>query len=142
MDEPDPLALISVRTSELVARQLRSSSAVVARLRTRIEEAVRLGHPHRAIHAALEAGGLQTSWHGYQRSLARARKAARDVPPPPLPAAVEGVPAEVGQTFPSSAAAEDAACPTPALDALTRAKRVASRDYARVARDHYRKDRP
>jgi hypothetical protein len=142
MDEPDPLALISVRTSELVARQLRSSSAVVARLRTRIEEAVRLGHPHRAIHAALEAGGLHTSWHGYQRSLARARKAARSVPPTSSQNAVGSDLAEVGQGRLCDAVANDAACTTPALDALTRAKRVASRDYARVARDHYRKDRP
>lgn len=142
MDEPDPLTLISARTSELVARQLRSSSAVVARLRTRIDEAVRLGHPHHAIYAALQAGGLRTTWHGYQRSLARARKAARGVPPPPPPVAGGGALAEVGQGRPCDAGVVDAACSTPALDALTRAKRVASRDYARVARDHYRKDRP
>jgi len=142
MDEPDALALISARTSELVARQLRSSSAVVARLRTRIDEAVRLGHPHHAIHAALQAGGLRTSWHGYQRSLARARKAARGVPPTPPPVVVGGAQAEVDPRGPCDAVAEDAACATPALDALSRAKRVASRDYARIARDHYRKDRP
>ena len=142
MDEPDPLALIRTRTAELVARQLRSSSAVVARLRTRIEEANRLGHPHRAIHAAMVAGGLRTGWDGYQRSLSRARKAARaggvadatpDSPGADVPAHRSDPPASPDGGYTRA---------THALDALARARTVASRDYARVARDLYRKERP
>ena len=143
MDEPGPLALIRTRTAELVARQLRSSSAVVARLRTRIEEANRLGHPHRAIHAAMEAGGLRTGWDGYQRSLSRARKAAR------AGGVADTAPASPGADVPAhrsdppaSPDGGDAVRATHALDALARARTVASRDYARVARDLYRKERP
>lgn len=140
MDTVSPLYLVQTRTCELVALDLRSVSMLIARLSPLIDDAHRLGHSHRSIHAAIDAGGLTTSWNNYRVYLARARKARRiatirpigpvaeQITPDALPAA-EPAPAQCGA---------DSA--TRVLDALASARRAASRDYARIGRGLYRKD--
>jgi hypothetical protein len=140
MDERSALDLVQTRTAELVAQRLRSDSVVISRLRVHIEDAARLGHSHKAIHASIEAGGLGTSWNNYRVYLARARKALRKeafkpASPPWAP--------HLGDDAPAPPPG-DAGNPSPSrvLDALASARQTASKDYARIARDLYRKDRP
>ncbi|KPU89218.1 hypothetical protein [Variovorax paradoxus] len=147
MSEVGALDQLRYRTAELVAQRLRSDAAVVARLETLIAHAVRLGYSHRSIHEAITAGGLATSWTNYRISLGRARKAQRtqeragespaasvsSIGPakqlPPLTAVAQMSPApEAGGTSST----------TDVLAALQRARRTASKDYARIAREQYR----
>ena len=147
MENQNILDLVQRSTELLVAEKLRSTSIVIARLRDLIGQAHRLGHSHSAIHARLQAGGLETSWNNYRVCLVRARKSAVRA------AGTTATPHEEPKPEPSRASrASDGAAevkpgnalssPTHVLDALAGAKQVASRDYAQVARDLHRKTRP
>ena len=169
------LDLLKESSAVLVAQELRSDAAVIARLAALIAEAVRMGHSHCSIHSAIASGGLAISWTNYRIALGRARKALRSSEPslattPALPSTVgsganpvktsrevEGtfsLPAESGEMGNSGgsgsttfSAASSAAISTPAsitssanavMDALRRAREVASKDYTRIALDLHR----
>ena len=156
-----PLDLLQQSTSELVAQKLRSESVVIARLCALILDAVRVGHSHRSIHEAITAGGLVTSWTNYRIALGRARKTQRSTTPArtfPAPSVAlpvgltrpvepmteargtSSMPDETGavgsSTRPSPSAGTSST--TQVLDALQRAREVASKDYSRIARENYR----
>lgn len=133
------------RTTELVAQRLRSEAVVIAHLAQLIDQAVRFGHSHRAIHAALQAGGLTAGWNTYRVSLRRARTAQRAGTPPPgahapglSPQPVPGLsrPAHEAAAAPAPGSA---ATGTEFAAALRRAQRNAERDYGQLARDHLRR---
>jgi hypothetical protein len=161
--EDSLLDLIRQRTALLVAQQLRSHALVIAHLADLIQQAVRWGHPHRAIHDAVTAGGLAVSWNTYRVSLRRARSRPCKATPPLSAASPPALPARVGA--PSNAAPHPAAphieqpseagaslkswepaqgsgtssSTTDVLAALERARVTASKDYARIAREAYRR---
>ncbi|MGJ7497880.1 hypothetical protein ACSFA8_22755 [Variovorax sp. RT4R15] len=165
MPRSTSLDLLQQSTLELVAQKLRSESVVIARLSALIQDAVRAGHSHRSIHEAITAGGLATSWTNYRIALGRARKAqrgatpARTSPAPSaaLPAALpvalispveligeaqgtSSLPDECGEMGGSTRASPSTgtSSTTHVLDALQRAREVASKDYSRIARENYR----
>jgi hypothetical protein len=133
------LDLIQQSTERLVAENLRSSSVVIARMHELIAEATRLGHPHKAIHARIEAGGLRTSWNNYRVYLARARRGSMKRPTkqgaasdsPHLPSIID---ASQVRTEPMVARDATPASATSALDALADAKQTAAKNYSQIAR--------
>jgi hypothetical protein len=135
------LETVEQHTRSLVDERLRSSAAVISRLSDLIVEAQRLGHSHSAIYARLEAGGLRTSWNNYRSSLVRAKKgscvAATQTPPDLQVRSGCGDEPQPDRVSESTATASA----THVLDALRQAREVASKDYSRIAREHYRKDR-
>lgn len=146
MGAAGPLDLIRQRTALLVAQRLRSDAIVIARLADLIQEAVRLGHPHRDIHGAVTAGGLVTRWNTYRVSLRRARRALRTAHPAPVtgPAnliaeRLEG-PSFRGEAAPAppTAGSETTSSTAEVLEALQRARHTASKDYGRIAREQLR----
>lgn len=139
------IQLLERQTADLVAQRLRSDAVVVAHLAELIDQAVGFGHPHRAIHEALRAGGLGANWNSYRVALRRARKARRAGTPPPGAHALDAL-AEHPRMLTSAAAviAPTAAPSSPASGtefaaALRRAQRNAERDYGHLARDHLRR---
>ena len=147
MENQNILDLVQRSTELLVAEKLRSTSIVIARLRDLIAQAHRQGHSHSAIHARLQAGGLETSWNNYRVCLVRARKSAvhavgasatPQAQPTPEPSRASRSPDGAATVTPGNALSS----PTHVLDALAGAMQVASRDYAQVARDLHRKTRP
>lgn len=167
MVQQTPLDLLKESTSDLVVQNLRSDSAVIARLSGLISEAVGRGISHRSIHEALTAGGLVTSWTNYRVALGRARKAERDArsaasptnPPSPLRALSAAAPASLGDAGLAEPLPETLLAPsipgefgkihtlggtssaTRVMDALQQAREVAnSKDYGQIARDLYRQE--
>ena len=139
------LDLIQQRTAHLVALQLRSASVVIAHLAETIEQAVQFGHPHRRVHEAVNAGGLVISWNSYRVSLRRARKARRQpsratraVQPAERPAAPTGAAPLLPEAARSHALA-GVSSNADVLAALEHARRTATKDYARIAREKYRR---
>jgi hypothetical protein len=159
-----PLDRLKESTSDLVVQNLRSDSAVIARLSSLISEAVESGISHRSIHEALIAGGLMTSWTNYRVALGRARRAKRTagwasttVEPSPLraPSAAQRASvreAGLAEPLPEPLLASSAepgemhtrggtSCATRVMDALRQAREVAnSKDYGQIARDRYRQE--
>lgn len=164
MQETDVLQRLRGRAGELVAQNLRSASVVLGHLRELIVEAHGIGHSHKAIHASLEAAGLRASWNTYKSCLMRMKKAPRTLPSSSTtaaPTATSGCAlnariasslmqpgaAVAGESAPLrlAAAPTHVAHPPPStssatrvLDALIEARKVASRDYAQIARDLHR----
>lgn len=164
MAQPHPLDLLKEITAELVAQELRSDSAVIARLATLIADALRAGHSHRSIHAAIVASGLAISWINYRIALGRARKAQRDgspasaaelpsaisspLPSPRLPATLsvvstaparEDLPSFMPQESGEMRTLGGTSSATRVMDALRQAREVAnSKDYGQIGRDLYR----
>ena len=162
------LDLLRQRTVDLVAQDLRSESAVIARLCDPILDAVRTGHSHASIHQTITAGGLAISPTNYRIALGRARKSQRSRraagPAEPVRAAASSdiaEPADTGQDIGAvTVTPEETSQPsirsqpcspefspdlssgtsstTHVLDALRRAQEVASKDYRRIAIDNYR----
>lgn len=145
MDDPaiDLLERLQRHTEALVAQQLRSVSAVVARLCDAIAQAHAMGHGHAAIHARLRAGGLALSWNNYRAALVRARRHARRraAGVPTTAAALELQMAVTPVEGAAASAEAPASAPVQLLDALASAQRAASRDYAQVARASGRRTR-
>lgn len=139
------IELLEHRTAELVAQRLRSEAVVIAHLAEMIDQAVRFGHSHRAIHGALQAGGLSAGWNTYRVSLRRARTAHRaGTPPPGAHAPARSPQPASGLSRPADEAAAppapgSAATGTEFAAALRRAQRNAERDYGQLARDHLRR---
>jgi len=162
------LDLLRQRTVDLVAQDLRSESAVIARLCDPILEAVRTGHSHASIHQTITAGGLAISPTNYRIALGRARKSQRSRSAAGLaePARAAGTSsiaerADTGQDVGAvTVTREETSRPairskarspevspdlssgtssaTHVLDSLRRAQEVASKDYRRIAIDNYR----
>ena len=164
MARQTPLDRLKESTSDPVVQNLRSDSAVIARLSGLISEAVGSGISHRSIHEALIAGGLVTSWTNYRVALGRARRARRTaglasttVEPSALRAASAAQRASLGEAqlaepaheplLASSAESGEmqirgaTSCATRVMDALRQAREVAnSKDYGQIARDRYRQE--
>ncbi len=151
--------LLKQKTAELVAQELRSDSAVIARLAVLIADAVQTGHSHRSIHQAITSGGLCTSWTNYRIALGRARKAQRARRPAseqsPAPAASTpfalppGISREARREVVATAGMPQRSAgmrdlsgtssATRVMDALQQARDVAhSKDYGQIGRDLYR----
>ncbi|WP_038213366.1 hypothetical protein [Xenophilus azovorans] len=148
MVEDSPLDLIRQRTALLVAQQLRSHALVIARLADLIQQAVRWGHPHRAIHDAMTAGGLAVSWNTYRVSLRRARSRDGKTQTDPAAGAPSGAARLSGapqvevcalRAAPEPVQGSGTSSTTDMLAALERARVTASKDYARIAREDYRR---
>ena len=160
------LDLLQQRSADLVAQDLRSESAAIARLCALVLDAVSNGHSHRSIHSAITAGGLAISPTNYRIALGRARKSQRHGSPTLPGAATSKVVASRDEAMKLK---EEAATPTPTpessghshqsstipadhptdvssgtssatrvMDSLRRAQEVASKDYRRIAIDNYR----
>ena len=137
-------------TADLVALGLRSESAVIGRLITHIDDAVRGSYSHRTIHETIVAGGLPTSWTNYRIAVGRARKRLGAPPAyqsatPQATGAWTASPRDVAPTSLLPVDTRDAAAPagtssaTRVLDALQQARSVAnSKDYGQIGRDLFR----
>ena len=146
------LERIQKHTAELMALGLKSSAAVIQRLRPAITEARSAGFSHRAIHNSLSSGGLSTSWTNYRIALGRASKASAPASGTSSKGQGPGTPAMPSrQELPTPPRAKQlgekrtpsgTASATRVLDALVEARKVASsRDYAQIARDLHRQKR-
>lgn len=131
-------------TAELVSVRLRSDSVVISKLCALIEAAHQFGHSHKSIHASIEAGGLPISWNSYRIALMRARKAlrARSVAKTSSMSPARSAEPSMDAVMTARTVDVSRVAGTPVLDALASARLTATKDYARIARDLARKDRP
>ena len=147
-----PLGILKQSTADLVALELRSESAVIARLITYIVGAVQGGHSHRSIHETIVQGGLATSWTNYRIAVGRARRKqrlgenAKETARHPLPRPVHAVPEQgikdtalMPEDAAEAFAPANASSVTNVMSALREAREVAlSKDYGQIGRDLYR----
>lgn len=160
MAQPAPLDLLKQTAADLVALDLRSDSAVIARLFELILAAFHSGHSHRSIHAAIASGGVTTGWSNYRMALRRARKARGKAPPADQPPAHLAPAGAAVAAEPFAGVGLDSAIPnrsremdtstdgsagtstaTHVMDALRQAREIASsKDYGQIGRDLYRQE--
>lgn len=127
-------------TTALVSEQLKSRAMVIHRLCGLIEEARALGHSHKTVHDVLRTSGLDLDFNSYRVSLTRARRAHEEK------SMAADVAAATGSGTPGAALLLPVSTPpsqgsaTWVKDALVAARAAGDKDYARVARDHFRKN--
>lgn len=141
------LESIERQTAALTKLGLKSNAAVIQRLCPAIAEARRAGYSHKAIHDALCAAGLVTTWTNYRIALGRASKATAPTIKPGADFAHSTADSTFSAPQTSSTPQESVetcsvsgtSSATRAMDALRQARELAiSKDYGQIGRDLYR----
>lgn len=65
--------ITSMATSLVAQKTLRSKAVLLNRLMPLIDEAIKLGHKHEAIHSAIESAGVELTFGYYRNTLHRLR---------------------------------------------------------------------
>jgi hypothetical protein len=92
--------IASTAASLVAQKTLRSKAVLLQRLMPLIDEAIRLGHKHEAIHSAIEGAGVELTFGSYRNTLHRLRTRNAAGAITPAAPGIERVSAAVGSQEP------------------------------------------